>query len=128
MSAFDLAVPVGPTSGGKIYAYNNLNTTAQPVAPQNTNRRTITFHNPGSVNVIVFPALVQALNAVPTSTNGQPNISNVTLSPTTTTLGGGFLVYANGGQITFTGECSGAWQALAATGSNNALTVSDNNV
>ena len=117
------STPIGPTNGGKIYAYNNLGTAPQVVAPSNVNRGSITFHNPGSVNVVIFPSLVQALNVAPVNSG-----SNVPLTPTTTTLGGGFMVYANGGQITLTGECQGAWQSLATSGSNNPLTVIESNV
>ena len=117
------STPIGPTNGGKVYAYNNLGTSPQVVAPINVNRGSITFHNPGSVNVVVFPVLVQALNTAPTSTG-----SNVSLTPTTSALGGGLMIYANGGQITMTGECQGAWQALATSNSGNPLTVIESNV
>ncbi len=123
-----LTTPVGSTSGGKIYAYNNLGTSPEVVAPANVNRASITFHNPGSVNVVVFPVVVQALNTAPTSANGQPNIANQALTPSTAALGGGFMIFANGGQITLTGECQGSWQALATSSTNNPLTVSDSNV
>jgi hypothetical protein len=38
-------------------------------------------------------------------------------------------VYGNGGTLDITGECQGAWQALANTGagSSNPLTVIDSN-
>ena len=126
-TAFDVA-PVGPTSGGKVYAYNNLGASPEVVAPANQPTQ-ITFHNPGSVNVYVFPSSVQNVPGTsPGSTNGQPNLANTTLTPSLAALGGGFLIYANGGQITLTGECQGAYQALAYTGSANPLTVSDSNV
>lgn len=117
------STPVGPTNGGKIYAYNNLGTSPLVVAPVNVNRGSITFHNPGSVSVVVFPVNVQALNTAPTNSG-----SNVPLTPTTLLLGGGLYIYANGGQITLTGECSGSFQALATSGSNNPLTVIESNV
>lgn len=123
------STPIGPTNGGKVYAYNNLGTSPIVVAPQNVNRGSMTFHNPGSVNIVVFPLLVQNVPGIaPTSLNGQPNIANTNLAPTTATLGGGLMIYANGGQITLTGECSGAWQALATSGSSNPLTVIESNV
>ena len=123
------STPVGATNGGKVYAYNNLGTSPIAVAPANVNRGSMTFHNPGSVNIVVFPLLVQNTpGTAPTSTNGQPNITNSSLTPTTTTLGGGLMIYANGGQITITGECQGAWQALATSGSGNPLTVIESNV
>ena len=122
------STPVGPTNGGKTYAYNNISTSPEVVAPSNVNRGSITFHNPGTVNAVIFPAQVQALNTAPTSTNGQPNITNQTLTPTPSALGGGLYVYANGGQITLTGECTGIYQALSVSGSGNPLTVIESNV
>jgi hypothetical protein len=113
---------VGPTSGGKIYAYNNISTTPRVVAQANQNRQSITFHNPGTVNIYVFPSYVQGITTAPTTP------ANVALSPTTTTLGGGFLVSANGGTVNVTGECQGAWQALSESGTTNPLTVMESNV
>ena len=130
----DVGAPgaVGPTSGGKVYAFNNLGTTAQVVAPSNSKRTQITFDNPGSVDIIVFPSQVQALNPSWTSASsldsGSTTISNTALSPTTSVLGGGYRIYANGGTRTFSGECQGAWQALAISSTNNPLTVMDSNV
>jgi hypothetical protein len=112
---------VGPTSGGKIYAYNNVGTTAMVVAQANQNRQSITFHNPGTVDIVVFPQYVQGVTTAPTTP------ANVALSPTTSALGGGFRVYANGGQLTISGECQGAWQALAVSSSNNPFTVMESN-
>ena len=43
---------VGPTSGGKVYAFNNLTTSPIQVAPANPNRTGINFYNPGAVNVL----------------------------------------------------------------------------
>ena len=110
-----VSVPVGPTSGGKVYAYNNLTTTPQQVAPANVNRTSITFHNPGTIDVFIAPALIQ--------TSG----SSVAFAPTTLALGGCFIVFANGGEKTITGECQGAWQAFAASATGT-LTVADSNV
>ena len=117
---------VGPTSGGKVYAFNNLGTSPINVAPANTARASITFDNPGTVDISVFPVLVQALNSVPTNLVNA-SISSVTLSPSTSALGGGYRIYANGGSRTFSGECQGQWQALAVSGSGNAFTVTDSN-
>ena len=117
---------VGPTSGGKVYAFNNLGTSPINVAPANTARASITFDNPGTVDIIVFPVLVQALNSVPTNLVNA-SISSVTLSPSTSALGGGYRIYANGGSRTFSGECQGQWQALAVSSTNNPFTVTDSN-
>lgn len=130
-TAFDTS-PVGPTSGGKVYAFNNLGTSPQVVAPQNISRTQITFDNPGSVDIIVFPSQVQALNPSWTSasniSSGGTSIANVALTPTTALLGGGYRIYGNGGTRTIGGECQGAWQALAISSTNNPLTVTDSNV
>jgi len=123
--------PVGPTSGGKVYAFNNLGTSPEVVAPANSKRTQISFDNPGAVDIIVFPVLVQALNPTWTSgsnLDGNTSISSVVLAPTTAALGGGYRIYGNGGSRTITGECQGAWQALAISGSGNPLTVTDSNV
>ena len=106
---------VGPTSGGWIYAYNKLTTTPEPVAPINQNRRKITFHNPGTVDVMVAQVVVQ--------TTG----SDVPLTPSVGALGGCFRVYGNGGTLVVEGECQKAWQAFAISGGGNPLTVVDSN-
>jgi hypothetical protein len=113
---------VGPTSGGKIYPYNNLGTTPQVVAQANPFRTGITFHNPGTVDIVVFPSVVQG-----NGTTAPTTPTNVSLTPTTSALGGGFRIYANGGQLTLTGECQGAWQALSVSSSNNPFTVMESN-
>jgi len=116
------ASPIGPTSGGKVYAFNNLTTSPQVVAPADQYRTQITFDNPGTVDVFVAPSLVQANNLIPTS------ITNSTLTPTTSALGGCYRIYANGGTRTFTGECQGQWQSFAASATGNPLTVTDSHV
>ena len=106
-------------SGGKVYAYNNISELAPVVvAPANTGRVRVTFHNPGATHVFVGPAYV--LNSG----------SNVALAPTNAALGGCFRVYGNGGTLAIEGECQGAWQAFAVTGAgaSNPLTVFDTNV
>ena len=133
-SAFDVA-PVGPTSGGKVYAFSNLGTTPEVVAPANPSRTFITFDNPGSVDIVIFPCFTQASN--PSWTNastlqsgqaGTVSLTNAALTPTTSALAGGYRIFSNGGSRTFTGECQGPWQALAVSASNNPLTVTDSNV
>jgi hypothetical protein len=112
-------------SGGKVYGYNNINeTTTTIVAKANPSRQRIRFHNPGPNDIFVGPQFVQnILGTAPT----QP--SNVALVPTNAALGGMTRVYGNGGTLDITGECQGAWQALAVTsaGSTNPLTVIDSN-
>lgn len=110
-------------SGGKVYAYNNIATVPIVVAPANTSRQKITFHNPGTVDIYIAPSVIQnVIGTAPT------NPSNVALAPTTAALGGCRLVFANGGTLEIGGECQGAWQALSASGTTNALTVMDSNV
>lgn len=105
-------------SGGKVYAFNTISTVPQVVAPANTGRTRITFHNPGDVDIFVGPSTV--LN----STTG----SSVALVPTTAALGGCWRVFANGGSLEISGECQGAWQAFSASGATKPLTVMDTNL
>lgn len=107
---------VSAAGGGRTYAFNNLSTAPQPILGQNPQRQSITFHNPGSVDIFVAPAFVQ--------NNG----SDVALVPSPSALGGTFRIYANGGSLTIQGECQKPWQAFALSGSNNPLTVVDSNV
>jgi hypothetical protein len=112
-------------SGGKVYGYNNISEFAAVVVAQaNSARTSITFHNPGASDVFIAPTFVQnVLGTAP----AQP--SNVALTVSNSAFGGAFRVYGNGGQLTITGECQGAWQALAITGagSDNPLTVMESN-
>lgn len=107
--------PVGPTNGGKVYAFNNLTTSPVQVVPANVSRIGITFHNPGVAVIYFAPVLVQ--------TTG----SNASLTPSINALGGCFLLNP-GDTYTITGECTGAWQAFSASGSSNPLTVMESNV
>jgi hypothetical protein len=117
---------VSGASGGKVYGYNNIGEAAARVVAQvNTSRQSIIFHNPGASDIFVAPANVQnVLGTAPT----QP--SNAALTPSNAALGGSFRVYGNGGSLTITGECAGAWQAIAITGAGttNPLTVMESNV
>lgn len=108
----------GPASGGKVYAYNAIDTTPANVAPANVMRKQITFHNPGTVDIFVAPATAFASIGASSPT---------ALAPTTSALGGCFRVYANGGTLVITGECQGVWQAFSASATGNALTVMDSN-
>lgn len=119
------ALAYSSASGGKVYGYNNINeTTARVVAPANTSRQKITFHNPGPNDIYVAPVNVQnVIGTVPT------NPSDVALVLTNAALGGSRIVYGNGGTLEITGECQGAFQALAKTaaGTTNPFTVTDSN-
>src|SRR5215472_18062309 len=93
---------VNAASGGKVYAYNNISNAApSTVAQANPARTSIVFHNPGANDIFIGPLYVQNTGA------------DVQLNPTTASLGGMFRVFANGGQLTITGECQKQWQALA---------------
>lgn len=96
------------------YSYTSISTTPAVVAPINGDRKKLLFHNPGTVDIFVFPSLV---------TNSSGAI--VALSPSTSVLGGCFRVYANGGDRLVTGNAPTAWQAFSASGSGNPLTVED---
>lgn len=109
---------VSQASGGKVTAFNNLSTAPQTVANANQARRKITFHNPGTADCYVAPALAAAL------ANGALSA----LTPSTVALGGCFIVFQNGGTLVVEGECQGAWQAFSASGAGNSLTVMDSNV
>lgn len=110
-------IVVSSGSGGKFHAYNNISTAPLFVIAANPQRQQLSFHNPGTVDIMVAPLIVINYN-----TGAQE-----TLVPTTATLGGCYRVYANGGQLTITGENAVAWQAFSVSGANNPLTVMDSN-
>jgi hypothetical protein len=100
-----------------ITAFNTISTTVQNVAALNATRSKLTFHNPGSVDIVVFPLTAYA--GLP-----QPGGSSSALAPTTAALGGGFRIFANGGEKVLSGQAAKqAWQALSISASNNPLTV-----
>lgn len=103
---------VGSTSGGKTTVVNTLDTTAIQVVDGNPSRQHITFHNPGTVDVLVSMVADKAGAAIPLTFSAR---------------GGGFIIYANGGEKSFDGECQLAWQAVAASGSGNPLTIVESN-
>lgn len=105
---------VGPTNGGKVWAFNAIgNSSPTAVLAINSDRVSITFHNPGANDILVYPNL----NAV-----GQ------TQAPTSAAPGGAFRIFANGGTLIISGECQGAWSAIAVSGTNQSLTVMESNV
>lgn len=99
-------------NGGKVWPINTLGTSPIPVIGGNPSRQSITFHNPGTINVYV--AMVS--NAV-----------GAVLTPSLAALGGTFVVFP-GGFLIITGECQLAWQAFSASGSNNPITVMESNI
>lgn len=107
---------VASASGGKLYAWNTLDaTTPIQVAPANPQRQELLFHNPGDVDVFVYPQY--KLNTG----------SDVANAPTVAAPGGAFRIYANGGSLTIKGECQQAWYALCASSTGKPLTVMDSN-
>lgn len=96
-----------------ITAINTVGLSPMPVIDANPTREGITFHNPGQSAVVVFPQFVLV--------NGQ----SVPLLPSSSALGGGFLL--SYGAVLFLGGNAAklAWQALALTGSNNPLTIEE---
>lgn len=106
---------VGAGNGQKLYAYNAVGTSPAVVAPDNPLRQSITFHNPGVVDILVAPVNIQNTG------------SDAPLSPSIGALGGCFRVYANGGSLIVTGECQRSWQAFATSGTTNPLTVMETN-
>lgn len=105
-------------SGGKTYAFNALTTALLAnVAPANPARQKVRFHNPGPVDIFIYPQYVQNTG------------SNAALVPALATLGGTTRVFANGGTLDITGECQGQWGAFAADNTATAcLTVMDSNI
>lgn len=107
-------------SGGKVYAYNAINTGGLTVvAPANPQRQSIIFHNPGDVDIFICPAV-----AFISSTANSPTA----LIPNTAALGGCLTAYANGGTLTITGECQGSWSAFSKSSNTKPLTVIDSNL
>jgi len=98
-----------------ILAVNNLGTAPVQIIGINPNRKKITFHNPGTIDFVVFP-----LTVLQNVAGG----GSITLTPSVGALGGGFRVFSNGGEIAREGQaCKQAWQALSVSGSGNPLTI-----
>lgn len=98
-----------------ITAVNTIGTTAIQVIGQNASRTKLTFHNPGAVDIIVFPVVVWIAGVVTSLLPGG-----------VLSLGGGYRVYANGGDRVISDQSVFfAWLAQAASGSNNPLTISE---
>jgi hypothetical protein len=95
-----------------ISAVNNIGSGGvSPIIGTNPGRNSINFHNPGTVDIIVFPTVV---------------LTPATFTPSLSALGGGFRIFANGGDRTFSGNVAcQAWQAIAASSSNNPLTITE---
>jgi|SRR6516162_3918123 hypothetical protein len=105
---------VGPTSGGKIHANNNLSPTPQQLVGGNPQRVSITFHNPGQVDVMIYPGA---------DWQGNP------IAATPTALGGCLRVPSVNGYLLITGECQGSWFGFTLAGpGGNPLTIMESNI
>jgi len=114
MSALGGSDVISGASGGKVWAFNNItNIALVAVLAINPSRQSITFHNPGTSDIFVAPAITA---------------SGAALAPSNAALGGAFRVYANGGTLFVSGECQGAWNAFASAGTTNPLTVMESNL
>ena len=116
MPPFNAQVPLAsqnyvvPNVGGATTAVGNLGAAPVQVVGADQARKSITFTNPnlvGNVNILVFQMLDASGNA---------------LGPTFAAPGGGWALFP-GGTITFSGDCQGAWGAVAQSGATNGLTV-----
>jgi hypothetical protein len=89
------------------YPVNNVGTAAVSVIAANQTRFGLVFHNPGIANVYVFP-------------------SAMTVAPTTSSVGGSFIIYP-GSTLSFPStlfsNVNGAWSAFSDGGSNQPFTV-----
>lgn len=103
---------VSGASGGKVTGFVIPATTAALAISGNPSRKKITFHNPGTINVYVAPTV---------------SATGAALSPTLSALAGTFIIFP-GGLLIIDGECQTAWQALAASGTNNPLTIMESNI
>src|ERR1700719_4475893 len=102
-----------------ITAFNNISTAPIQVASVNPSRKKITFHNPGTIDIVVFP--LTAFAGLPSGAG-----SSVNLAPTVGALGGGFRIFANGGETKREGQAAKqGWQALSLSSSGNPLTVEE---
>ncbi len=91
------------------YGINNIGTTAQQVLGTQGQRVAVTFHNPGTVTMYVYPAQLSP-------------------APTLSTLGGSFEILPGSDRTLYGGNTSnitainGAWSAFAAS-STGSLTI-----
>jgi|SRR5580700_6270293 hypothetical protein len=96
-------------SSGNVSASNAIGTSFTQVIASNPNRRRITFHNPGTINLYVGPMVLSS---------GAPN------APTLSLLAGVFIVLPGSDRIV-DGACQTAWGAMASTGGANSITISE---
>lgn len=102
------AMPVPTAAASPVSTpINNLGVSATTVLAASADRHGLIFHNPGTANVYVYPSLAST-------------------APTTSAVGGAFLIFP-GGTLQFPPNAypnvNCAWKAFSGTGSNQALTV-----
>lgn len=101
-------------NGGKVYGFSNLsNGTPVVVLAANPQRLSVTFHNPGANDCLVYP-----------TTNATGGVN----APTVASPGGAFRIFGNGGSLTITGECQQSWAALNVLTTGQPLTVMESQV
>lgn len=112
-----------------VHARNDIDQVPRLVIWSSHSRTGITFHNPGTEVVLVFPEIVLVYGPVPRRDLQQHPLPgkwghNEPLHPTVAQLGGGFRLNPAGGTLFFGGPtCQQAWQALALSGGCNPLTI-----
>lgn len=119
---------IGPANGGKTIAFNNItNASNTNVAPVNPQRTSLTFFNPGTQTIYISQTRQVTFTQTAVSASNEPSYTESVLTPTLSTLGG-TMPLLPGAMMILTGECTKAYQALAAGGTANPLTVVDSNV
>lgn len=103
---------VASASGGKVTPFIISGTFPTLAIAGNPQRQSITFHNPGTINIYVSPTLTA---------------TGAALNPSLGALAGCFIIFP-GALLIISGECQTPWQAFAASGSNNPLTIMESNI
>lgn len=117
-----MPVDITALQNSVIWAINNLGTSPVQVIGPN-NRKKLIFYNPGTIDFVVFPTTAYILTA---GNVFNPPTASAALTPSTSALGGGIRVFANGGMVAVDGQsCKQAWQALSVSGSGNPLTIEE---
>lgn len=103
---------INSASGGKLTASNSIGTIGAQVLAANPSRVKVTFHNPGTNNIFVYPTI---------------NVAGGSNTPSNASPGGAFQIFP-GSLLTIDGECQTAWGAFSNTGSSNPLTIMESNI
>lgn len=95
-----------------VTAVNSLGTSpTNPVIGANPSRTSITFHAPGANDIYVAPTQVLSGGI------------SVNLTPSLASLGGCYHIFAGATLVIAAPTAGQAWQAFAAAGSNQPLTI-----